>query len=146
MSTPPARSPAVHALQLAEPVRTELERSARRSYPREACGLLIGRFQGHVTSVEHVHAARNLASAPDRFELDPVDHLAAEDRARDAGLEVVGVWHSHPNEPAVPSDLDRAQAFGGWSYAIVSVVAGALVELRAWRLEAARFVEVEVRV
>jgi proteasome lid subunit RPN8/RPN11 len=94
-----------------------------------------------------VREARNLdtARARDRFDLDPADHLAAEELARAVGLEVVGVWHSHPDHPAVPSEADRAQAWRGWSYPIVSVTAGRARELRSWRLAGQGFVEEELR-
>lgn len=94
-----------------------------------------------------VREARNLdtARARDRYELDPADHLAAEELARSAGLDVIGIWHSHPDHPAVPSESDQAQAWHGWSYLIVSVAAGTVRELRSWRLAGPSFEEEELR-
>ena len=88
---------------------------------------------------EVVHPARNLnvERAHDRYELDPRDQLAAERAARDSGREVIGVWHTHPDHPATPSETDRAAAWSGWSYLILSVVRGELAELRSWRLDEA---------
>lgn len=87
--------------------------------------------------------ARNLVTtgAGHRYEIDPVDHLAAETRARASALEVIGVWHSHPDRPAVPSESDRAAAWSGWSYLIVPVTAEGAGAPRAWRLVGARFRE-----
>jgi proteasome lid subunit RPN8/RPN11 len=48
---------------------------------------------------------------------------------------VLGVWHTHPDHPATPSETDRAAAWSGWSYLILSVVRGELAELRSWRLD-----------
>ena len=88
---------------------------ARARYPDEACGLLIGRRCATRARVELVREARNVAAARarERYELDPVDHLAAEELARSLGLEVVGVWHSHPDHPALPSETDRERAWEG---------------------------------
>ena len=105
---------------------------------------MIG-LPGAPAVVERARSARNLvASAHDRYELDPADHLAAEDEARALGLEVVGVWHSHPDRPALPSETDRRRAWPGWSYVIVAVASGKAAELRSWRLEGDRFAEEEV--
>ena len=135
------------ALELPPRLRARLEALACARYPREGCGLLLGRRVGERTRVAEVSEARNLCGdgAGERYDLDPADHLAAEERARALGLEVVGVWHSHPDRPAVPSEADRAGAWPDWSYAIVAVAAGAPRALRAWRLDGARFAEQEVR-
>jgi proteasome lid subunit RPN8/RPN11 len=148
MGPPSAAEPSLRrALEFPAPLRAQLEALACARYPREACGLLLGRRQGGHTSVVEVREARNLCAegAGRSYELDPAAHLAAEERAQAAGLAVVGVWHSHPDRPAVPSEEDLRGAWPGWSYAIVAVAAGAPDGLRAWRLEGARFAEEEVR-
>lgn len=126
-------------LVLSASVRERLRALALAEYPREACGLLLGRIEGRRRVAEVVHPARNLAveRAHDRYELDPRDQLAAERAARDAGREVIGVWHTHPDHPATPSETDRAAAWSGWSYLILSVVRGELAEVRSWRLDEA---------
>jgi len=53
----------------------------------------------------------------------------------------VGIWHSHPDHPARPSETDRAAAWEGWSYLIASVTDAGLSELRSWRLSGERFLE-----
>ena len=127
-------------------MRAQIELSARRHHPAESCGLLLGRSIGARVEVELERPARNLLAgvACDRYELDPTDQLAAEDEARARGLEVVGVWHSHPDLPAMPSELDRARAWEGWSYVIVSITAAGARELRSWRLVSGNFVEEEL--
>lgn len=97
----------------------------------EACGLLLGRARaGEGTRVARAVRTRNTAPDPrSRYEVDPGDHLAAFDAARTQGLEIVGVWHSHPRSAARPSEVDRAAAWPGWSYVIVGTDG-----LRSWRL------------
>jgi proteasome lid subunit RPN8/RPN11 len=134
-------------LLLAEELREHLRAAVQAGYPRETCGLLIGRQDGGGTTVREVIRARNLctARASDRYELDPKDFLAADREARAAGLEIVGIWHSHPDHPARPSETDRAGAWQGWSYLIASVTRDGVGELRSWRLRGDDFEEEHIR-
>ncbi|MGH8508908.1 MAG: Mov34/MPN/PAD-1 family protein, partial [Gammaproteobacteria bacterium] len=69
---------------------------------------------------------------------------AADRDARARGLEIVGVWHSHPDHPAEPSETDRAAAWEGWSYLIVSVARDGINAIRSWRRDAGQFYEEDV--
>ncbi len=142
----PLHARARTVLRLPRPLRAEIERAARHHHPAECCGLLLGRQDGALIEVELVRPARNRVTerARDRYELDPDDHFAAEEEARARGLDVVGVWHSHPDHPARPSETDRKQAWEGWSYVIVSITASGARDLRSWRLVDDRFVEEEM--
>lgn len=124
-------------------VRRNLEELVQGGYPHETCGLLVGRQTAQRVEVEQVVAARNLNTerAYDRYEIDPEDFLCADRNARAEGLEIVGVWHSHPDHPARPSETDHAAAWGGWSYVIVSVTREGVAELRSWRLNGEQFEE-----
>jgi proteasome lid subunit RPN8/RPN11 len=108
--------------------------------------LLLGKANGSEVLVSEVTRARNLEieRVRDRFALDPVDQLAADVKARAAGIEIVGVWHTHPDHPARPSETDRAQAWAAWSYVILSVATTGVTDLRSWRLDATEFVPEEV--
>jgi proteasome lid subunit RPN8/RPN11 len=123
-------------LRLPRPLRAEIEEWARASHPLEACGLLLGSNVGALVVVTEVRGARNLnvERAHDRYDLDPLDLLAAENDARARALEVVGIWHSHPDHPAEPSETDRARAWHRWSYVIVSVSSEGAGEVRSFRL------------
>lgn len=133
-------------LHLPPPQRLQLEAWARADYPKEACGLLVGRKLPEGGEVHAVRLARNLNTerAHDRYELDPEDFLATDRQARELGLEILGVWHTHPDHPAVPSETDRAAAWPGWSYLILAVQAGGVAALRSWRLAGEAFVEEEI--
>jgi proteasome lid subunit RPN8/RPN11 len=137
---------ALTELLLPADARARIEEAAQRCYPREACGLVLGRRAGERVDVVEVREAQNLeiGRPRDRFVLDPVEHFAAEEDARRRGLEVVGTWHSHPDRPAVPSELDRASAWSGWSTLIVVVERGVVGETRSWRLADGRFAEERV--
>ena len=122
-----------------------LESLAIAAYPRESCGVLVGRAGERAEClVERVIAVENVARASDRFELDPGGLVAADRAARADGLEIVGVWHSHADAPARPSSADVAGAYGGWRQVIASVVGGRVTELRGFRIQAGRVDEEEV--
>jgi proteasome lid subunit RPN8/RPN11 len=130
-------------LVLSSAVRRDLEAWALAGHPRETCGLLVGRTRGERVEVGTAVCARNLNTerARDRYEIDPRDFLAADRLARERGDEIVGVWHSHPDHPAEPSETDRLAAWEGWSYLIVAVTRERVTAMRSWRLARQRFDE-----
>lgn len=133
-------------LYLPPALRAELQTHVRAGYPCETCGLLLGRRSNGQRDVSRVLPARNLNQerSLDRYELDPKDYLAADREARASGEEIVGIWHSHPDHPAQPSDTDLAAAWPEWSYLIVSVSAEGVLDLRSWRLSKDGFAEEDI--
>jgi len=108
------------------------------AYPEEACGFLLGTVTdgGH----NHVRALRRAPNRHDekrtrRYQLTPEDYRAADAAARKEGMDIVGIYHSHPDHPARPSDTDLAEAtFPGYTYVIVSIQDGQPANLTAWTL------------
>lgn len=133
-------------LRLPSELRAGLIGWARSGYPVETCGLLIGESGRKESTVLEVRLAENLErhQAESRYVLDPVALLHADREARETGLEVLGFWHSHPDSPAVPSDTDRARAWEGYAYVIVSVGADRAPDARVWSLENGTFQEGEI--
>ena len=121
----------------------ELNELARRGYPHEVCGLLIGRQDNGETRVDRVTPARNLSTdrLADRYTLDPDDFRAADEAARRDGLDIVGIWHTHPDHPARPSSTDLEAAWEGYSYVILSVGRKGVADVRSWRLAGPEFQE-----
>ena len=91
-------------------LRAQILRQAQAAGLRECCGLVEGNREDGEFRVTALHPARNLAPAPDRFEIDPRDHLAAHKLARANGHILIGCYHSHPNGCAQPSATDLAGA------------------------------------
>jgi proteasome lid subunit RPN8/RPN11 len=101
-------------------------------YPEEACGLLAG--HPGADDVVRFYPCRNAAASARIYELDPLEHLRAERDAEAAGLEIVGVVHSHTHTEPFPSPTDVAQAPDpGWHYVIVSLKRQ-LPETRSFRI------------
>jgi len=105
-------------LSLAAGVFSAIEDDARRAWPRECCGLLLGAPD----AVVRAWPARNAARAPDRYLVDPADHFAALRDARAHAIEVIGAYHSHPASPPLPSRTDRAHAIAGFVYVLIGPV------------------------
>jgi proteasome lid subunit RPN8/RPN11 len=126
-----------HRLRLAEDLRARIGAHGARTYPHECCGALLGRDEQDGRQVLKLLPLRNRRddSPRNRFELTPEDVRLAEKTAREAGLDLVGWYHSHPDAPARPSQFDRAHAWPWYSYIIVSVRGGEPAEMTSWRLE-----------
>lgn len=62
------------------------------------------------SDVREAVRAKNLSDNPNRFVIDPKDHIDARRSARQRGLEVVGFYHSHTHAPPHPSPTDVAEA------------------------------------
>ena len=64
--------------------------------------------------------------------------MRVQKQAREQGLNIIGVYHSHPDHAAVPSECDRAQAWPTYAYVIVSVCKGKSVDVQNWALDLSR--------
>ena len=130
-------------VKLPKHVRLRLQRWAEKGYPLETCGVLVGRQVDQQVQIERAVFVRNTNTtrAHDRFELHAQGLLEADQAAEADGLEIVGIWHTHPDHPAHPSERDRVAAWKGWSYLILAVEKGRVMELRSWRLKRSTFEE-----
>ncbi|MCA9524375.1 MAG: M67 family metallopeptidase [Myxococcales bacterium] len=126
----------------------QMTRWLERAYPGEGCGLMLGTTDGETRTVAAIVEAANLNTerAADRFELDPAAFLEADEIARAEGIDVIGIFHSHPDCPPQASQFDQERAWAGYSYLIVSVVEGASATHQSWVLDGERFIEEPVEV
>ena len=114
-----------------------IERAAEQAYPEEACGLLVGRCEpGGRYLVNAVEASANVAEPPRtrRFEVDPKLRLRLERDLRESPESIIGVYHSHPNGSAEPSETDRSMIFEpAMVWLITAVAAGRAAATMVWR-------------
>ena len=121
------------ALALGSSVADAIRSHGRETYPHECCGALLG--SNGVASAT-VPLPNTTEEGPRRrFLVRPGDYQQAERAAADAGRELLGFYHSHPDHPARPSQYDLDHAWPSFSYAIVSVMAGEPGDLRSWTLK-----------
>lgn len=94
------------ALYLSQAVVAALLHHARAALPLEACGYLAG----HHALGQRIYPLRNMEQSPVRFRLDPAEQFQAVRAMRQEGLQLLAVYHSHPQGPAWPSTEDRRWA------------------------------------
>lgn len=107
------------------------------SFPDECCGFFYGNEDGlgnrSVTEILVVNNAKE-GDKRKRFEISAKDYMKAEQYALEKGLQLLGVYHSHPDHPAIPSEHDRRAAQPYFSYIIISVLSNRTTHMRSWRL------------
>ena len=128
----------------------EVREHGERDYPYECCGLLIGQLEQDgrkvVLETYGISNAREEEAKRNRFLIRPEELLRGERYAGAKDLDVVGFYHSHPDDQAVPSQYDLEHAWPVYSYIVVSVRKGRAEDLRSWEMRASRsrFVEEEI--
>lgn len=119
-------------LRLAESAYQVLIAHCFDGFPLEACGLLAG--DPLLARVDRCFPTRNDAASARVYTVNPLDHLKADRAAEDAGMTILGVFHSHTHTDPYPSPTDVAQAPDPeWHYVIVSLRDGAPT-LRSYRI------------
>lgn len=105
------------------------------TFPYECCGFLYGTEEnGRLVEQAIPVANEKEGDQRRRFEISPVEYLRAERFALENDTQLLGVYHSHPNHPAIASQHDLAVAMPWFSYVIVSVMEGEVADLKSWRL------------
>jgi proteasome lid subunit RPN8/RPN11 len=108
------------------------------AYPHEGCGLLLGAWSLTTTVVETIVPAENswpvIEERTQRYEIAP-DVIARADRdATRSGCDIVGIYHSHPDHSAEPSQYDLGAAWPDLSYLIISVRKQVVSSILSYRI------------
>ncbi len=129
-------------IELTSSVLAAMREHGAKTYPDECCGLLLGHVQKEHRVATEVWPVPNawteaiqlstdgvIHSLRDRFYIPPQAYLQAQRDAMRRGLDIVGCYHSHPDDRAWPSERDRVGAAGvgggpDFSFVVLSVVAG----------------------
>jgi proteasome lid subunit RPN8/RPN11 len=126
-------------MKLSQELLHRIHRHLETGYPNEACGVMLGKA-GVITEIASVDNQRTEVpatggeSARNRYLIDPLAYMKIEKDADRRNIQVLGIYHSHPDVAARPSETDRKAGFPDLSYLIVSVAKGKAVESRSWRL------------
>ncbi len=113
-----------------------IRRHGEADYPAEACGLIGGALEGdRKVAVQLVPLGNQRTdSARNRYLIDPESFRRAQEKLERDGLDVIGVYHSHPDHVPEPSAFDREHAWPWLSYVIVGVGRGRAEDMRSWVL------------
>jgi len=119
-------------MKLSQQLLHQIHRHLESGYPNEACGVMLGKG-GVITEIVSANNERT-DSARNRYLINPLAYMKIEREANKRGMDVLGIYHSHPDVAARPSQFDLDHAWPNFSYLIVSVVKGKAVESNSWRL------------
>lgn len=140
-------------LKLPTHLQDNINAHGAAAFPYEGCGLLLGRIENGNNIVVAIHPAQNSwpieSEKPERFRISSDDMLQAELAAMNQDLELIGIFHSHPNHPPIASPRDLAWAtWPGYSYLITEIRDGQPRLSRSWQLTPDRtnFVEEPVEI
>ena len=137
-------------LLLAPGLARAIEEHGIEGYPEEAAGLLLGNPRGEDRYASRLLPLENKFQAEKRnrrYLLEPEDMMEAEKKAEELELDILGVFHSHPDHPAEPSEYDRSHAWPWFIYLITSIRDGDAADHRAWQLKDDRsgFIEIPLQ-
>ena len=111
-------------------------RLASEKVMEECCGFLYGWEKENQRVITCMNEAANEAgNRATNFAISARAYMNAEAFASKNDLQLVGIYHSHPGHPAIPSELDRLAALPYFSYLIASVQNKQVVDIRSWRLD-----------
>lgn len=115
----------------------EMHRHALSAFPNECVGFFYGKSDSTGKAVTEYSPLENSKEGDQRrrFEVSPLDYMKAERYALQQGLDLLGVFHSHPLHPAIPSEHDLKQAVPFFSYIISSVEENEVVDTTSWFLD-----------
>lgn len=123
-------------LVLSADLLQRIEREGERSYPLEGAGFLLG-AAGDPRVAAEILPARNMevdVARHNRYLLGADQYLQAELEAERRGMQLLGIFHSHPDHPDEPSAFDQEWAQPNLSYVITSVQGGRATGTRSWLL------------
>lgn len=127
-------------INISEKLIIQIELEAEKAYPNECCGIIVGAIKNNKKYAVQILASINDSAKSERyhrFVITPETMLKAEQLARLIHLDIIGFYHSHPDCPAVPSEYDTTHALPVYSYIIVLVVNGKVLEFTSWELDKA---------
>ena len=121
------------ALKIAGEANLKIKRLSEKAFPYEACGIVLGRrADSLIENVADVFNSTDETKRKKYFEIDPMEMLKVERLAEEKGVEVLGIFHSHPDKPAILSKEDEKYMIPGMLYLIASVNEDRITDIRGY--------------
>ncbi|MCJ8280845.1 MAG: M67 family metallopeptidase [Rivularia sp. ALOHA_DT_140] len=124
---------------------------AQSSYPEECCGVILGNISNSDKIAVEIIPTENAWNSEEtvdnfqdnnrdrskkrRYAIAPRKMLELQKSSREKELNIIGIFHSHPDYPAIPSEFDRKNAWQEYSYIIVSIQQGQPDNINSWVLD-----------
>ena len=123
------------SIKLTPKVEEAIRIHGEEAFPNECCGFLFGNEKdGRVIDLSKRVENSKEGDRRRRFEISPFDYMKAEQFAIENNTTLLGIYHSHPNHPAIASVHDLAKAMPYFSYVIVSIMEGKYDDIKSWKL------------
>ncbi|MBI1920255.1 MAG: M67 family metallopeptidase [Geobacter sp.] len=118
-------------LKIPQHIHDDIIVHAKEGFPLEVCGMLCGR-EGEVSVT---YRMTNTDQSNEHFMMDPKEQFSVVKELRAKGLEMLAIYHSHPETPARPSEEDiRLALTPNVSYVIVSLMDPSAPSLKSFRI------------
>jgi proteasome lid subunit RPN8/RPN11 len=107
---------------------------ARSTYPNECCGAMLGSIDGDQKTVRVSMQLQNAFEGAQaaRYELRPEDLMAADKAAREREMDLIGIYHSHPDCDAYFSKTDLQNSCPWYSFVVLSIQKGEFHHANSW--------------
>lgn len=113
-----------------------MQEDSKKAFPNECCGFMYGNEKdGRFIDLAIPVNNSKVGDQRRRFEISPFDYMKAEQYAIENETQLLGVYHSHPNHPAIASETDRSKAMPYFSYVIISILDGKIDDVKSWKLK-----------
>lgn len=110
-----------------------LSKHAEQEKPNESCAILFGSDQQGIAKVERVFLTQNIHPSPVMFTISADQRLEADRMEKELDLKIIGIFHSHPNSEAFPSETDKK--FMDLNPGVWIIFSGVYKDFRAYILE-----------
>jgi proteasome lid subunit RPN8/RPN11 len=124
-------------IHISEEILAEIQQHGEHTYPLEGAGLMLGQEKDGNRRVEKLLFLENASEEStrhNRYLITAEDMLRGEKEAERLGLNIVGIFHSHPDHANQPSEFDREYAIPWYSYLITSIQGGKAAGSKCWKL------------
>ena len=123
-------------IKLEKQVVEYINKHGLEAFPNECCGFLFGdESDGRAINIAQRVVNSKEGDQRRRFEISPMDYMKAERFALENNTTLLGIYHSHPNHPAIASEHDLAKAMPYFSYIIISVMEDNVADIKSWKLK-----------
>lgn len=130
-------------LEIPAYVFEQMLEQAKAQAPIEVCGILAG----NDSKVEKLYKMTNVDNSSNHFMMEPKEQFAVVEDIRSAGLEMLAIYHSHPETPARPSAEDiRLALTPDVIYLIVSLQGANAPAVKGFLLEDGNVAKVSVKI
>jgi proteasome lid subunit RPN8/RPN11 len=87
--------------------KQELVKYAEAEKPYESCAILTGNENDENWTVKKLFLIENTAKSKVTFTISPDEEFRVDQIAKESNMEIVCIFHSHPESEAHPSETDK---------------------------------------